>query len=163
MHHFSLESKSPAQGFSMVEMVTIVAIIGVIASIFIPSLSGMSTNSRTVLAQKRQELLNTSLNQMAMSGRQVPNSPQLTSSRDEELVVMTLQIRNENLVGSPFLTPNYTPKGSSDPTTYRLRFTGHRFELLPPPQAGTGLKVEFDGSDMGPARVFPPNFRPFGS
>lgn len=158
----SLKPKNSLQGFSMVEMVTIVSIIGIITAIIIPSMSGLSSNSKTVLAQNRQELLNTALNQMAMSGRQVPNSPQLTSSRDEELVVMTLQIRNENLVGSPFLTPSYAPKGSSDPTTYRLRFTGLRFELLVPPLVGTGIKIEFDGSDMGPPRNFPPNFRPFG-
>ena len=126
-------------------------------------MSGMSTNSQTVLAGHRQELLNTALNQMAMCGRHVSNSPQLTSASDEELIVMTLQMRDENLVGSPFVTPSYLPKSSSDPTTFRLRYTGLRFELLAPSQAGVGLKIEFDGSDMGPARVFPPNFRPFGS
>lgn len=154
---------SQKRGFSMVEMVTIVSIIGVIAAIAIPSFSSMSSNSKEVLASNRQELLNTALNQMAMSGRFVSNSPQLTSARDEELIVMTLQMRDPNLVGSPFVVSNYAPKSSSDPTTYRLRYTGQRFELIKPPQAGIGLKIEFDGSDMGPPRVFPPNFRPFGS
>lgn len=147
----------------MVEMVTIVSIIGVIAAIAIPSMSEMSAGSKTILATNRQELLNTALNQMAMCGRHVSNSPQLTSTTDEQLIVMTLQMRDPNIVGSPFVVPNYLPKGSSDPSTYRLRFTGQRFELIVPPQAGSGLKIEFDGSDMGPARVFPPNFRPFGS
>jgi type II secretory pathway pseudopilin PulG len=147
----------------MVEMVTVISIIGVIAAIAVGSMSDMSTDSKTVLATNRQEMLNTALNQMAMCGRQVSNAPQLTSSRDEELIVMTLQMRDENLVGSPFVIPNYLPKSSSDITTYRLRFTGQRFELLIPPQQGTGLKIEFDGSDMGPARVFPSSFRPFGS
>ena len=147
----------------MVEMVTIVSIIGIIAAIAIPSMSSMSTNSKTVLATHRQELLNTALNQMAMAGRYISNSPQLGSASDEQLIVMTLQIRDENLVGSPFVVTNYAPKSSSDPTTYRLRYTGQRFELLAPQQAGIGLKVDFDGSDMGPPRVFPSNFRPFGS
>jgi type II secretory pathway pseudopilin PulG len=147
----------------MGEMVTIVSIIGVIAAIAIPSMSSMSTSSKNVLATNRQELLNTALNQMAMAGRFVSNSPQLTSASDEQQIVMTLQIRDENLVGSPFVVPNYAPKSSSDPTTYRLRYTGQRFELLAPQQAGVGLKIDFDGSDMGPPRVFPSNFRPFGS
>ena len=147
----------------MVEMVTIVSIIGIIAAIAIPSMSSMSTNSKTVLATHRQELLNTALNQMAMAGRYISNSPQLGSASDEQLIVMTLQIRDENLVGSPFVVTNYAPKSSSDPSTYRLRYTGQRFELLSPQQAGIGLKVDFDGSDMGPPRVFPSNFRPFGS
>jgi prepilin-type N-terminal cleavage/methylation domain-containing protein len=154
---------SEKQGFSMVEMVTVVSIIGIIAAIAIPSFSSMSTSSKDVLAANRQELLNTALNQMAMAGRFVSNSPQLTSASDEQQIVMTLQMRDPNLVGSPFVIPNYAPKSSSDPTTYRLRYTGQRFELLQPPQAGIGLKIEFDGSDMGPPRVFPSNFRPFGS
>lgn len=163
MHIFSPAPKDSQQGFSMVEMVTIISIIGVIAAIIIPSMSGMSTNSQTVLAGHRQELLNTALNQMGMCGRQVSNSAQLSSASDEQLIVMTLQMRDPNLVGSPFVTPNYLPKSSSDTSTFRLRYTGQRFELLAPPQAGVGLKIEFNGSDMGPARVFPSNFRPFGS
>lgn len=147
----------------MVEMVTIVSIIGVIAAIAIPSMSEVSTKSKNVLATHRQELLNSALNQMAMAGRFISNSPQISSASDEQLIVMTLQIRDENLVGSPFLVTTYAPKSSSDPTTYRLRYTGQRFELLAPQQAGVGLKIDFDGSDMGPPRVFPPNFRPFGS
>jgi Tfp pilus assembly protein PilE len=126
----------------MVEMVTIVSIIGVIAAIAIPSFSSLSTNSKDVLAANRQELLNTALNQMAMAGRYISNSPQLGSATDEQLIVMTLQIRDQNLVGSPFIIPNYSPKSSSDPSTYRLRFTGQRFELLSPQQAGIGLKIE---------------------
>jgi prepilin-type N-terminal cleavage/methylation domain-containing protein len=154
---------SQKHGFSMVEMVTIVSIIGIIAAIAIPSISAMSPNSKYVLAVHRQELLNTALNQMNMAGRYISNSPQLSSATDEQLIVMTLQIRDENLVGSPFVTPNYAPKSSSDTSTYRLRYTGQRFELLSPQQAGVGLKVDFDGSDMGPPRIFPSNFRPFGS
>lgn len=160
-HHPALHPQK--RGFSMVEMVTIISIIGVIASIAIPSFSSMSTNSKDVLATNRQELLNSALNQLAMAGRYISNSAQLGSATDEQLIVMTLQIRDENLVGSPFIIPNYAPKSSSDPSTYRLRYTGQRFELLSPPQAGIGLKIEFDGSDMGPPRVFPSNFRPFGS
>jgi type II secretory pathway pseudopilin PulG len=147
----------------MVEMVTIVSIIGIIAAIAIPSMSEVSTKSKNVLATHRQELLNTALNQMAMAGRYISDSPQLGSASDEQLIVMTLQIRDENLVGSPFVVTNYAPKSSSDPSTPRLRYTGQRFELLSPQQAGVGLKVDFDGSDMGPPRVFPSNFRPFGS
>jgi type II secretory pathway pseudopilin PulG len=147
----------------MSEMVIVVAIVGVIASIISGSFSELNSSGKRVLAEQRLEMLNTALNRMAMSGRQIFATPQLTSSRDEDLAVMTLQMRDENLVGSPFVVPTYLPRASSDTTTYRLRFTGSRFELLLPGQTGTGLKVEFDGSDIGPARVFPPSFRPFGS
>lgn len=150
-------------GFSMPEMVVTISIIGVIAAIIVVSMSDMVGGGKTVLARQRMEMLNDGLNRMSMCGRQIATTPQLTSVQDENLVVMTLQMRDESLAGSPYVVPTYLPKGSSDGTTYRLRFTGHRFELLLPGQAGTGLKVEFDGSDMGPARIFPSNFRPYGS
>jgi type II secretory pathway pseudopilin PulG len=147
----------------MTEMVVTISILGVMATIIVVSMSDMIGGSKIVLAKQRMEMLNSGLNQMAMSGRQIFTSPQLTSALDENLVVMTMQMRDLNLVGSPYVVPTYLPKGSSDETTHRLRFTGHRFELLLPGQPGTGLKVEFDGSDSGPARIFPPNFRPYGS
>ena len=163
MRTHSMASKVRLHGFSMTEMVITISIVGVLATIAVISMSDMVGNGKNVLAQQRMEMLNSGLNQMAMNGRQIFTTPQLTSALDENLVVMTLQMRDEMMVGSPYVVPNYLPKASSDGTTYRLRFTGHRFELLLPGQAGTGLKVEFDGSDMGPARIFPSNFRPFGS
>jgi type II secretory pathway pseudopilin PulG len=147
----------------MSEMVMIVGLLGVLASIIAGSFTGLTDSTRDVIATQRLETLNEALARMGVAGRRIFTTPQLGSARDEDLVVMTLQARDESIVGSPFIAATYQPRGSSDANTYRMRFTGSRFELLLPGQAGTGLKVEFDGSDTGPPRVIPSNFRPFGS
>lgn len=152
-----------SHGFSMSEVVMVVALLGVLASIITGSFTGLTESGREVVATQRVETLNQALSRLAVAGRRIFTTPQIASARDEDLVVMTLQARDESIVGSPFVVPTYQPKGSSDTSTYRMRFTGSRFELLTPGQNGTGLKVEFDGSDTGPPRVIPPNFRPFGS
>ena len=141
----------------------VVALLGILASIVTGSFTGLTESSRNVIATQRTETLNQALSRMAVAGRRIFTTPQLASARDEDLVVMTLQARDETIVGSPFVAATYQPQGSSDPATYRMRFTGSRFELLTPGQNGTGLKVEFDGSDTGPPRIIPSNFRPFGS
>ncbi len=141
----------------------IVGLLGVLASIIAGSFTGLTDSTRDVIATQRLETLNEALARMGVAGRRIFTTPQLGSARDEDLVVMTLQARDESIVGSPFIAATYQPRGSSDANTYRMRFTGSRFELLLPGQAGTGLKVEFDGSDTGPPRVIPSNFRPFGS
>ena len=150
-------------GFSMTELVTVIAIIGIMATIVVVSFSNVDVNGRDVLAQQRLELLNGALSTMNICGRSINAAANLGSAGDEQLIVMTLQLRDENLVGSPFLIPNYRPQTSSDVADHRLRYNGVRFELISPGQAGVGLKVAFDGSDIGPARVFPPNFQPYGS
>ncbi len=147
----------------MTEMVTVISILGILAAIAISRFSGLDDSARAVLAQERVEMLNGGLSRMGISGRRINAAVNLSSAGDEQLIVMTLQMRDESLVGSPFVTPNYQPAGSSSAQDYRLRYNGVRFELLPPGQTGAGLKMAFDGSDMGQARVFPPNFKPYGS
>ncbi len=150
-------------GYSMTELITVISIIGIIASIIVVQFPDLNSSGKNVLARERLELLNGALSTMNIAGRPINAAANLGSAADEQLIVMTLQMRDESLVGSPFVIPNYRPQASSDARDHRLRFNGVRFELLLPGQAGTGLKVAFDGSDIGPARVFPPNFRPYGS
>jgi prepilin-type N-terminal cleavage/methylation domain-containing protein len=161
MNPATTQRKASRSGFSMTEMVVCISILGVMASIAIISMSEMTTSGKNVIAVQRMEMLNNGLLRMANSGRGISSPAQLTSSIDEELIVMTLQMRDEGLVGSPFVLPTYRPKSSSSTQDYRLRFNGVRFELLTPPLPGIGLKIDFDGSETGPARTFPPNFRPY--
>ncbi len=150
-------------GFSMTELVTVISIIGVMASIVVARFPDLDSSGRQVLARQKLEMLNGALTSMSYSGRRIEAPANLGTAADEQLIVMTLQMRDESLTGSPFVVPTYRPQASSDPGDYRLRFNGTRFELLMPGQAGTGLQVAFDGSDIGPPRVFPPKFRPYGS
>lgn len=163
MHPVNAPDSRRCAGFSMTELITVISILSILASIIISRFTGLDDSARAVLAQERVEMLNGGLSRMGISGRRINAAANLNSTGDEQLIVMTLQMRDESLVGSPFVVPNYQPTASSSAEDYRLRYNGARFELLSPGQTGAGLKMEFDGSDMGQARVFPPNFKPYGS
>lgn len=148
--------------FSVTELVVTISILGTLAALIITSFGGLVTSSREVFAERKVELLNEALNRHATAGRPLARVPQAGSDQDELLVLLALQMRREDLVGSPFVSPLYVPNPSSSDEDYRLRYNGVRFELLKPGQIGTGLKVAFDGSDVGPARTIPPGFDPYG-
>lgn len=153
---------SPHPAFSITEMVMAIAIMGIIAAIVISGYGDLQESSRTTLANERVEMLNRAMSSYAIANREIVGTPLIGSDQDEQLILMTLQMREAGALTGPFVTPTYLPVGSSNPNDYRMRFNGVRFELIPPGTAGTGLRVDFDGSDFGPARVFPPNFKPFG-
>lgn len=149
-------------GFSITEMVMAISIMGILAAIIMGSYGDLQKSTRITLANERLELLNQGLSKYATMNQEIVVPPLFGSDQDEHLILMTLQMEKEGLVSGPYVPPTYLPKGSSNASDYRMRFNGVRFELLLPNTAGTGLKVEFDGSDFGPARNFPPNFKPFG-
>ena len=153
-------------GFSMSEMVITIAVLGVLAAIVIPMLVGTITGSKEALANAKVEMLNQGLNEWAHSFKEYSFTPNNGSASDELTIVLDLEYRNPNpnktLTGSPFVNPSYRPKESSSLADYRITWTGFRFKLIRPNSSGTGIKVEFDGSDYGTPFVYPPNFSTSG-
>jgi len=150
-------------GFSVTEMVMAISIMGILAAIIMGNYGDLQNSTRVTLANQRLEMLNQSLGRYATAFREIIGAPLLATDQDEQLILMTLQMEQNAEVRGPFTPPTYRPRGSSSANDFRMRFNGVRFELLLPGSAGTGLKIEFDGSDFGPPRTFPPTFRPFGS
>jgi prepilin-type N-terminal cleavage/methylation domain-containing protein len=145
-----LWARAVQAGFSMTEMVITVSVIGVIATILIPAMTGVVVGSQEALANQKLEVLNQGLDSYA----------------DELTVVLDLQYRNPDAnrapTGAPFVIPEYRPSPSSSTADYRIMWTGYRFKLIRPGQSGTGIKVAFDGSDIGTPFVFPPNYSSSG-
>jgi prepilin-type N-terminal cleavage/methylation domain-containing protein len=153
------------RGFSLTEMITTISMLGVLAGIALIMLNGTFDKTKENLAINRLEMVNKALDAFMTNNYEIvwPASPSSTS--DELTILAGLRYRspdpNKISVGSPFIDPRYNPKPSSDKTTYRLRWIGNRFELLRPGVAGTGVKISFDGTDLGgnppttdPERVF---------
>lgn len=153
-------------GFSMTEMVIAISVIGVLAGIVIPSFSGILTGSKESLANEKLEMLNQGLNSYGHAFKEYTAAANNTSASDELTVVLDLQYRNPNearaLTGSPFVRTDYRPMTSSSADDYRIVWTGFRFKLLRPGDSGTGIRVDFDGSDIGTPFVFPPNYSSSG-
>lgn len=151
-----------ARGFSMTELVIVISIMGVLATIVVTSFSQFLDGGKETLARERQESLNQALHRYAQTNRELLETKLPSSAADETMVLRKLQFRNPNedlaKVGSPYFDPSYNPVASSNDTTYRLRWTGRLYELLRPGASGTGLLMNFEGTDFTTAFVFPPDF-----
>jgi prepilin-type N-terminal cleavage/methylation domain-containing protein len=153
-------------GFSMSELVIVISILGVFGSIAVPSFSQYLGGAKDSLAATRQEALNQSVYRFAQQNYELVFNRMDDSVADELVILRTLQYRDPNInrakVGSPYYDPRYNPVSSSDNSKYRLRWTGKIYELLQPGDNGTGVLMNFDGSDFTTAFVFPPNFQMAG-
>lgn len=153
---------SGARGFSMTELVIVISIMGVLATIVVSAFSQFLDGGKDALAKERQENLNQALHRYAQTNKELLETKMPSSAADETTVLLKLQYRNPNedlaQVGSPYFDPRYRPVASAAATTYRLRWTGRLFELLKPGTSGTGLLMNFDGTDFTTPFVFPPDF-----
>ena len=162
----SISPVHPTLGFSLTEMITTVSILGILASIVVVQMSDNYSTAKDILAQDRLEMLNRGMAERAASVKEYVFTRVDTNTSDEMLVLMDMQYRNPDPekadFNSPFIEPRYRPTTSSSPNDYRIRWTGRRFELLRPGTTGSGLKVVFDGSDIGEPRVYPQNYNSSG-
>ncbi len=146
----------------MSELVIVISIMGVLATITVGSFSQFLDGGKDALATERQEALNQAVHRYAQLNRELLVTAVPNNITDETLALRRLQYRNPNeklaLIGSPYYDPRYSPASSSLDSTYRLRWTGRIFELLKPGKAGTGLLMNFDGTDFGEPVVFSPDF-----
>lgn len=150
----------------MTEMVVVICILGVLAGITVMSFGQFLGGAKDALAAERQETLNQALDRFAQQNYEMIFNAMNESIADELVILRTLQYRNPNAnrakIGSPYFDARYNPVASSDTTLHRLRWTGKQFELLKPGQSGTGLLMNFEGTDFTTAFVFPPNFQMAG-
>lgn len=151
-----------ACGFSMTELVIVISIMGVMATIVVAAFSQFLDGGKDALAGERLENLNQALHRYAQTNNEMLETKLPSSGADETMVLRKLQYRNPNedlaKVGSPYFDPSYNPVASAADTTYRLRWTGRLFELLRPGKSGTGLLMNFEGTDFTTPFVFPPDF-----
>lgn len=153
-------------GFSMTELVIVISIFGVLSTIAITSFNHLIGGGKDVIAETRREMLNKALHTFAQQNYDMVFTPIHTATADEMVILRTLQYRNpvttRATYGSPYVDPRYNPKVSTSREAYRLRWTGRNYELLKPGTEGSGILMNFEGSDFTTAFSFPPNFKMAG-
>ncbi|WP_395750955.1 type II secretion system protein [Prosthecobacter sp.] len=153
-------------GYSVTELVIVISIMGVMASLTVGSFNQFLDGSKDALAAERKEMLNQAVHRFAQQNYELQFDASSGSLADEMVILRTLQYRDPNVnratVGSPFVDPRYNPISSSDTSLHRLRWTGKMFELLSPGTSGSGILINFEGTDFTTAFVFPPNFQTAG-
>jgi len=150
--------------FSIVELLVVLAMIGIITSIAIPQLGGILPNSKDILASEFVENINRSLKKHNQSNYKIRYPKDDFIAGDEILIVRTLQWRNQNspAPGSPYLRQDWHPVVSSNDSDYRLKWNGSEFVLISPPLKGIGIRLSFDGSDYGRNYQFHEGYEPIG-
>ncbi len=152
-------------GYSLTEMVWVIALMGVLCSIAITQVGGTMGVSKDAVAREKLEMLNRGVHAFAQCAGYQITRPTLSGGADEILVLHDLQTRltTNPTPGSPFVQPTYRPVTSSDTSEYRIVWTTNFiYKLLSPGQSGTGILVPFDGSDIGDPWVAPPGYNPGG-
>jgi len=157
-----------SRAFSLVEMIATIAVIGILAAIAIPSVGTVVEGSRRGVAGNVIETLNKSTRQFGHSQYDLRNAPNATTGGDELLILRTLQWRDPNPTGElnppgPFMKPDWNPTTSASDKDYRAEWTGSSWRLVEPGGVGAGLKIVFDGSDLGTPYVHAAGFQPVGS
>jgi prepilin-type N-terminal cleavage/methylation domain-containing protein len=156
------------KAFSLTEVLATVAVTGVIAAIAIPSVGTIVEGSRRGVAGNVIETLNQAARNFGHSQWDLRTAPNAATGADELLILRTLQWRDPNPSGElnaagPFMKPDWNPTTSSSSSDYRAEWTGSSWRLLEPGTGGSGLKIVFDGSDLGTPYVHAAGFVPVGS
>jgi len=159
---------SKASAFSLVEVLATVAAIGIISAIAIPSVGRIVEGSRRGVAENLVQTLNKATRQFGHSQWDLRSAPVPASGGDELLLLRTLQWRDtrpnsELNAPGPFMKTDWNPTTSTSADDYRAEWTGSSWRLLEPGTTGAGLKIVFDGSDLGTPYVHGNGFTPVGS
>lgn len=165
----SLTSNSRERGISLVEMIITIAVIGVISAIAIPSVGDVFGKSKDVVASNVNQGLNKATRKFSHSQWDLKLTAIPNNAADELALLRTLQWREPTHAGSelnpkgPFMRIDWNPSLSSDPKEHRIEWTGSAWKVLSPGTAGAGLKVDFEGTDLGSPYIHDDDFTPIGS
>ncbi len=145
-------------------MITVLAAVGLLASVAINQLPNLLAGSKDALARDKLEMLNRGVHahQEANYKDNLSNLSAVPGDFwDEIKVLQQLQYRHPTnpAAGSPYVPGIYRPDTSSSSADYRIYWTGSLFTLIPPGTAGVGIKVVFDGSDIGEPYNYPPTYK----
>lgn len=155
----------------MSELVIVISILGVLAGLAVAGYGNLLESSKLMLARERAEALNQALTRFAQENFE-QNFPRMDGSAVDEMAVLQMiqydnpepdnPARQRSQPGAPYFDQRYRPANTADVQTYRLRWTGRLYELLPPGRAGTGLLMDFDGRDFTTPFSYPESYRMSG-
>jgi prepilin-type N-terminal cleavage/methylation domain-containing protein len=161
-------SPTSNRAYSLVEMLITVAVIGILAAIAVPSIGSVVEGSRRGVANNVISTLNNATREFGHSQWSITTAPTTNSGADEFYILRTLQWRDPDTSGElnpkgPFMRPDWNPVTSSSADDYRAEWTGSSWRLLEPKTSGSGIKIDFDGSDLGTIYTHDPSFIPAGA
>lgn len=157
----------PYRGFSLTEMLVVVAIVGVITAIALPYYGNIRDSALRTQATDRMEQLNRAVKLYNQSNWELVTAADPNAVTDELKVLRSLQYNWQGRTRpmnatTPYYPAKWNPVESSDASQLRFRWNGRSFELLGNGVAGKGLLMNFQGTDVTTDYAFPPGYKPEG-
>ena len=122
-------------GYSLVELLVVIAVISLLAAIAIPVVNDVRSSAGRAAARDNLSLLNNAINAHNMAATQMP--AELTAAE----VVEKLETPPHGS-SMPFLKVNKSFPQTQDTDTYRGVWDGRYFRLVEPGSAGTGVDLQ---------------------
>ena len=165
MHRPEIHRQS---AFSLVEVIVVIAIIGILSAIAVPNVGKVVEGSRRGVAENVVQTLNKATREFGHSQWDLRANPVPASGADELLLLRTLQWRDtrttvELNAPGPFMRTDWNPGTSTSNQDYRAEWTGSAWALREPGESGAGLNITFGGTDLGTPYVHAAGFTPVGS
>lgn len=165
------KNRNTSAALSLVEVIITVAVLGIIASIGVSSFGDITSRSKDTIARNLTETLNKATRNFSHANWDLRFTAMANSGGDEIMVLRSLQWREpdgaankkEIFYKGPYMRNDWHPDTSSSIEDWRIQWTGSSWKLLLPGETGAGIKVDFEGKDLGDAFEFPDNFTPVGS
>jgi prepilin-type N-terminal cleavage/methylation domain-containing protein len=140
--------------FSLVELIVVVAIIGILASIAIPSFGNIAKPARETVAQRNLDEINTAVESYRqMTGKSLFEG--LNNPSGEEIFTRLESLKTErpnigplsgaNLERKPFLNSSFSficGDVNEKPNSHRGVWNNTRFVLIRPNEEVTGVQAE---------------------
>ncbi|MFT4637356.1 MAG: prepilin-type N-terminal cleavage/methylation domain-containing protein [Verrucomicrobiales bacterium] len=134
------------KGFTMPEMLSSIAIIGIMSGIAATHYTGIFKNSKVVINRDFIEQLNNAVKEYQQNAWEITVPANDTGTDDELKILRSLQYDfngdPSRPFGVPYFRPDWNPTGSSgaaDEDKVRVRWNGATFEVVEPDTEGEGL------------------------
>lgn len=151
-----------AAGFSLVEIVVVIAVIGILAFLLVPAFQEVLPNSKYSTAMANLELLNQAVLKYNQARQEIFLTSVPSATSDEEDIAKRLQYRGPEATaypGSPFLDSTLTITSTDGIDTYRASWNGRMFQMLPAGTAGSGLDL-LNMTSSGVPRTYEAGYTP---
>ncbi|MGI9242930.1 MAG: pilus assembly FimT family protein, partial [Verrucomicrobiales bacterium] len=134
----NVRSKLPSKGrgcqagYSLVEMIVTVTVIGVMLGVAIKTFSSVNERSRDIIANEVKEAVNLGVKKFSQGSYKIETAADPDATTDESVVLTLLQTRDDTIPGTPFVDPKWAPIASSSSADHRIEWVGEIFVLLKP-------------------------------
>lgn len=126
-------AKGHQGGFSLVELLIVIAVIGVLSALIISSITNAAEDSRFAVARQQQVVLQEALNSWIAAQSSVAEAQSVYASSGNKLSLITGYLRNESPGGGTLFSNNDGVVSSEilDKLSKRLQFSGWTTNAYP--------------------------------